>query len=80
VGSVRIVNVSSDGHLIFGAPSGIDFNDVNQTRSGKGGPWSRYGSSKLANILHAKELNRRHGGLEKGSIWTASLHPGTVDT
>ncbi|EXJ76258.1 uncharacterized protein A1O5_00766 [Cladophialophora psammophila CBS 110553] len=80
MGTVRIVNVSSDGHLIFGAPSGIDFNDINQTQTGKGGPWSRYGSSKLANILHAKELNRRYGGSERGCIWTASLHPGTVDT
>ncbi|KIW99095.1 uncharacterized protein Z519_00758 [Cladophialophora bantiana CBS 173.52] len=80
VGTVRIVNVSSDGHLIFGEPSGIDFNDINQTRTGKGGPWSRCGSSKLANILHAKELDRQYGGSERGCIWTASLHPGTVDT
>jgi NAD(P)-dependent dehydrogenase (short-subunit alcohol dehydrogenase family) len=79
-GYTRIVNVSSDGHLIFGAPSGIDFSDINQIKSGKGGPWSRYGSSKLANILHAKELNRRYGRLDTGSLWIASLHPGTVDT
>ncbi|KIM99373.1 hypothetical protein OIDMADRAFT_127344 [Oidiodendron maius Zn] len=78
--NVRIINVSSDGHLIFGPPSGIDFNDINQNNTGKGGPWSRYGSSKLANILHSKELNRRYGGTETGSLWTASLHPGTVDT
>jgi hypothetical protein len=74
------MNVSSDGNLILGAAAGIDFNEVNQIKSRKGGPWSRYGSSKLANILHAKELNRRYGGTEKGSLWTASLHPGTVDT
>jgi len=80
LGCTRIVNVSSDGHLIFGPSSGIDFNDVNQIKSGKGGAFSRYGSSKLANILHAKELNQRYGGTGKDSIWTASLHPGTVDT
>ncbi|KIN03264.1 hypothetical protein OIDMADRAFT_119069 [Oidiodendron maius Zn] len=80
ISHARIVNVSSDGHLIFGPPSGINFNDINQTKSGKGGPWSRYGLSKLANILHAKELNQRYGGTEAGSIWTANLHPGTVDT
>ncbi|KAJ6098852.1 hypothetical protein N7467_000387 [Penicillium canescens] len=35
---------------------GIDLQDVDQAN---GGPISRYGSSKLASILHAKELARR---------------------
>lgn len=34
----------------------------------------RYGHSKLANVLHAKELAKRHGG----SILATSLHPGSV--
>ncbi|KAG5752884.1 hypothetical protein H9Q72_005650 [Fusarium xylarioides] len=80
-GTVRVVNVSSDGHLLFSPASGIDFNDINQT---KGSAFSRYGMSKLANILHAKEIHRRYGPSPenegKEEIWTASLHPGTIDT
>ncbi|KAF4343943.1 NAD(P)-binding [Fusarium beomiforme] len=80
-GTVRVVNVSSDGHLLFSPAAGIDFDDINQT---KGTAWSRYGMSKLANILHAKELHRRYGPSGEGDrqeeIWTASLHPGTIDT
>ncbi|KAH7002555.1 hypothetical protein EDB80DRAFT_579300 [Ilyonectria destructans] len=80
-GTVRITNVSSDGHLLFAPSTGIDFEDINQT---KGSAWSRYGMSKLANILHAKELSRRYGPLSTyrghGEIWTASVHPGTIDT
>lgn len=35
--------------------------------------------SKLANVLHAKELARRYGSDGKGII-AVSLHPGTVKT
>ncbi|KAJ4128741.1 hypothetical protein NW765_013132 [Fusarium oxysporum] len=49
-----------------------------------GSAFSRYGMSKLANILHAKELHRRYGPSPENDgqeeIWTASLHPGTIDT
>ncbi|KAL5586825.1 hypothetical protein FOBRF1_016695 [Fusarium oxysporum] len=80
-GTVRVVNVSSDGHLLFSPSAGIDFDDINQT---KGSAFSRYGMSKLANILHAKELHRRYGPSPQNDgheeIWTASLHPGTIDT
>ncbi|KAF5250336.1 hypothetical protein FANTH_4436 [Fusarium anthophilum] len=80
-GTVRVVNVSSDGHLVFSPSAGIDFDDINQT---KGSAFSRYGMSKLANILHAKELHRRYGPSSENEgqeeIWTASLHPGTIDT
>ncbi len=67
----RIVVVSSEAHR--GAP-GIDFDRVQRkTRS-----LSRlrdYGVSKLANILFARNLARRH------PEWrTYSLHPGVVDT
>jgi len=72
-GNVRIVNVTSMGHA--SAPKGgIQFSDINQLR---GGPWSRYGQSKLANILHARELARLYGAQ---GIWTAATHPGNVDT
>lgn len=78
-GDVRIVCLTSNGHNFAPSP-GIDFEDINQE---KGGIWSRYGQSKLGNILHAQELSRRYGpsGSRKGAeIWTASVHPGSVDT
>ena len=40
-------------------------------------PWKRYGQSKLANILFARELSRR---LAEHRIWSSSLHPGNVNT
>jgi NAD(P)-dependent dehydrogenase (short-subunit alcohol dehydrogenase family) len=76
----RVVNVTSNGHN-FAPKGGIDFNDIDQT---KGGIWSRYGMSKLGNILHAKKLNQLFGpdgsNKEKGGIWTAAVHPGAIDT
>ncbi|KAH8684627.1 hypothetical protein BGZ60DRAFT_478918 [Tricladium varicosporioides] len=82
-GDVRIVNVTSVGHSYFAPKVGIDFKDINQER-GSGGIWSRYGQSKLANILHVKELNRLYGpnGIKKGDgeIWTAAVHPGNIYT
>jgi NAD(P)-dependent dehydrogenase (short-subunit alcohol dehydrogenase family) len=72
-GSVRIVNVTSMGHA-YAPKGGIAFADMNQL---KGGPWSRYGQSKLANILHARELSRLYGSQ---GVWTAATHPGNVDT
>ncbi|KAK0757367.1 hypothetical protein N5P37_010089 [Trichoderma harzianum] len=82
-GTVRVTNVSSVGHKYYTPSTGIDFGDINQV---KGGSWSRYGQSKLANILHSKELLRRYGpgGTELSTsntpIWTASVHPGNYDT
>ena len=80
-GDVRIVNVSSMGHK--SAPSeGINFKDINLKESFT---FSRYAQSKLANVLHAKALNKRVGtqsqkAVAEGEIWVASLHPGNVDT
>ncbi|KAF4633028.1 hypothetical protein G7Y89_g5100 [Cudoniella acicularis] len=80
-GDVRVVNVTSVGHSHFAPKSGIEFDDINQEQ---GGVWSRYGMSKLANILHEKELNRLYGpnGVKKGDgeIWTAAVHPGNIYT
>ncbi|KAF2102262.1 putative carbonyl reductase [Rhizodiscina lignyota] len=81
-GSVRIVNLSSSGH--YSAPKeGINFAD---TSLANGGGMARYGQSKLANILHAKSLNKLYGPsspsakAENGEIWTAIVHPGLVDS
>jgi NAD(P)-dependent dehydrogenase (short-subunit alcohol dehydrogenase family) len=81
-GSVRIVNLSSSGH--FSAPKGgINFTD---TSLPNGDGMARYGQSKLANILHAKTLNKHYGPgspsskAGKGEIWTAAVHPGLVES
>ena len=80
-GDVRIVNVSSMGHT--SAPSeGINFRDINLKGSFT---FSRYAQSKLANILHAKALDKRVGpqnskAADEGEILVAALHPGNVDT
>ena len=81
-GSVRIVNLSSSGHL--GAPKcGISFNDLSLKDSGT---WSRYGQSKLANILHTNTLHKKYGPGSpsarkgEGEIWVSSVHPGLVET
>ena len=79
-GDVRIVDVTSMGHN-FAPRGGIDFEDINQ---GNGGLWSRYGQSKLGNILHAKYLDSLYGPegsrQSEGEIWTAAVHPGNVYT
>jgi NAD(P)-dependent dehydrogenase (short-subunit alcohol dehydrogenase family) len=81
-GSVRIVNLTSSGHL--GAPkSGINFEDTSLKDSG---PLTRYGQSKLANILHTKTLHKMYGPGSpspqngEGKIWASSVHPGLVET
>ncbi|XP_022737568.1 short-chain dehydrogenase TIC 32, chloroplastic-like isoform X2 [Durio zibethinus] len=72
----RIVNVSSEGHR-FAYREGIRFDKIND----ESGYYSMfaYGQSKLANILHAKELAKRlkEDGVE---ITANSLHPGSIMT
>lgn len=72
----RIVNVASEGHR-FPYSEGIRFDKMNDKSSYS--TISSYGQSKLANILHAKELARRLK--EEGVEITAnSLHPGAIAT
>ena len=67
----RIVNVASAAH--YGA-AGIDFDAVRKpTRTITG--MREYSVSKLANVLHARELARR---LEGTGVTTYSLHPGVI--
>ena len=81
-GSVRVVNLSSSGH--YSAPKvGIGFGDTSlKDASGM----TRYGQSKLANILHSKTLNKLYGPDspavkdENGVIWTSTVHPGLVES
>ncbi|OVA14008.1 Short-chain dehydrogenase/reductase SDR [Macleaya cordata] len=72
----RIINVSSEGYR-FSYREGIRFDKIND-RSGFKSLYA-YFQSKLANILHAKELARRLK--EDGVQITAnSLHPGSILT
>jgi NAD(P)-dependent dehydrogenase (short-subunit alcohol dehydrogenase family) len=67
----RIVNVASRAHL---RAAGIPWGDLRRsTPSTTGLP--EYGVSKLANVLHAKDLATRP---ENGGILAVSLHPGVI--
>lgn len=67
----RVVNVASVAHRM--APRGIDWSDIDRRRSYNA--WTVYAQSKLANILHARELGRR---LWDRGVVAHSLHPGSV--
>ncbi|KAK7318222.1 hypothetical protein RJT34_02921 [Clitoria ternatea] len=72
----RIVILSSEAHR-FTYSEGIRFDKIND-ESGYNSYYA-YGQSKLANILHAKELTRRFK--EEGvEITVNSLHPGSIIT
>jgi NAD(P)-dependent dehydrogenase (short-subunit alcohol dehydrogenase family) len=74
-GDVRIVILTSHGFR--GHPSGgIRFDALRTTQDlGPGGPWLRYGQSKLANLVYARELARR-----VPELTTIAVHPGVVGT
>lgn len=72
--SARVVNVSSIAHAIAPFPEGILFPSLTTTAADLG-TWTRYGQSKLANILFTQELGRRHP-----SIVAVAVHPGFVNT
>ncbi|KAI1314549.1 hypothetical protein EDD11_002024 [Mortierella claussenii] len=72
--SSRIVVLSSMGHQST-VPGGIDFETLNDESKSK--PHTRYGRSKLANILFAKELARR---LKDEKVYVNAVHPGFVST
>lgn len=76
---VRIINLSSIAYKQ--APrEGIAFDSLKTPQADlgsmiPGGKWTRYGQSKLANMLYAKELAKRYS-----SIKTVSVHPGYIKT
>ncbi|KAF5972617.1 alcohol dehydrogenase [Fusarium bulbicola] len=80
---VRIVNVASTAH--YDVPTGAKFGsleDFNNTYGSEHEPlanYLRYGYSKLATILHTKELQRRFDQ-EGVDILALSVHPGGVAT
>ncbi|KAE9374284.1 NAD(P)-binding protein [Stipitochalara longipes BDJ] len=69
----RIINVASDAHSklvsIF-SPSSPSFPNL-----GEESTWTRYGTSKLCQVLHSKALATHYP-----NILSLSLHPGTVKT
>ncbi len=68
----RIVIVSSLAHTFV--KDGMDWNDLMHEKGVDSiNPWTVYGNSKLANILHGKELAER---LKNSGITVYSLHPG----
>ncbi len=67
----RIVNVASDAHR---RAAGIDWDAIRRSTRTRTG-FHEYGVSKLANVLHARELSRR---LDGSGVTACSLHPGVV--
>ena len=72
---VRFVALTSSGYR--GHPKqGVDFATLKTTQESMAlGAWGRYGQSKLANILFARQLARRYP-----SITSLAIHPGVVNT
>ncbi|KAH9317207.1 hypothetical protein KI387_018976, partial [Taxus chinensis] len=72
----RIVNVSSVIHSWLGA-EGIQFHQLNNPKSYNA--TTAYSESKLANVLHTKELALRLKEM-KANVTANSVHPGIVRT
>jgi NAD(P)-dependent dehydrogenase (short-subunit alcohol dehydrogenase family) len=71
-GGARVVSVSSNAHHF----SPVVFKDVDYARRPYD-PWSAYGQSKTANVLHAVEITRRWS--DEG-IAANAMHPGAIAT
>ncbi|KAH7253833.1 uncharacterized protein BKA55DRAFT_593484 [Fusarium redolens] len=74
-GEVRFVSVTSLGYA--GHPKkGIEFETLHSHQEHLPfGTWSRYGQSKLANVVLAKELERRYPAIK-----SVVVHPGVIAT
>ncbi|KAF2428849.1 NAD(P)-binding protein [Tothia fuscella] len=68
---VRIVNLTSEGHNM--APTGGIIFDTDKLLTY--GAWTRYGQSKLANVLFTKGLAKHYP-----QITSVSVHPGVILT
>jgi NAD(P)-dependent dehydrogenase (short-subunit alcohol dehydrogenase family) len=69
----RIITTASDAHK----GKLIPFDDLNAERSWRGRGFTRYGESKLANIMFTRELARR---LDGTGVTAYCFHPGVVAT
>ncbi len=73
----RVVNLSSYFHeFAMGRKGEIHFEDLNYERR-PFDTWEAYAQSKLANLLHARELSRRLAG---SGVVAVSVNPGFVRT
>lgn len=70
---VRIINLTSAGEGL--APKGGFLPDQATTKMEPYHPYTRYGHSKLANVLFTKELAKRYP-----TIKSVAIHPGRVQT
>ncbi|XP_025033223.1 dehydrogenase/reductase SDR family member 13-like [Python bivittatus] len=69
----RIIVVSSESHQI----GKIDFQNIHKPTEGKWKAFKSYSNSKLANILHVRELANR---LEGSNVTSYAVHPGFIKT
>lgn len=70
---VRVITLSSHAHH-RALEEGIEFDKL-RSATNPASALQRYGQSKLANILHSKELAQRYP-----AITAVAIHPGTVNT
>ena len=70
---VRIINITSKGHLLT-SKGGLILQEASTTLD-QYSTWTRYGHSKLANILFTRELAKRYP-----KIKSVAVHPGPTDT
>jgi NAD(P)-dependent dehydrogenase (short-subunit alcohol dehydrogenase family) len=71
---VRIIALSTDGHMWAPKPEGIQFDSLKTTANDLG-PYGRYGQSKLAIILWTRQMAKLYP-----QFTLASIHPGIVRT
>lgn len=70
-GTSRVVTVSSIAHY----RNSVQFDDMDFSGGYDG--WKAYGQSKTANILFAKELQRRYAS---DGVTSVALHPGVIES
>ncbi|KAI0907347.1 putative short-chain dehydrogenase [Ustulina deusta] len=71
---VRMISLTSEGWNSH-PKEGINFSTLQTTQNSAFGKLTRYGQSKLANVVYAAELARRYP-----QIMAISVHPGVVKT
>lgn len=68
---VRIINLTSEGHNFARTAAVL----TDKSKLDASSTWVRYGYSKLANILFARELAKHHP-----NITSVAVHPGVIAT
>ena len=73
----RVVNLSSIANILLAPPEGILFDDLDGTKHYN--EWTRYGQSKLANILFTVDFQKKMVE-ENRNVGFVTLHPGNINT